>query len=132
MTDAQNLIIVERAYRGAVEVGYFDILYQALELHRQLNGVDILLRQHASTYALATAPRVLDEAAEKVFAGRARLDDPRGEVGRLLDVGIAVMVQRDDIADLRIAPERIRRGVHIVDDADLDQRWFDYTQILYL
>ncbi|MFC7617397.1 hypothetical protein ACFQV2_32245 [Actinokineospora soli] len=41
---ADTLAIVERAYRGAVEKQFFDALYLAVELHRQLGGMDLLLR----------------------------------------------------------------------------------------
>lgn len=49
---AQVLGIVERAYRGAVEKQFFDVLYMSVELHRQLGGMDILLRGPAVTCAL--------------------------------------------------------------------------------
>ncbi|MFC9897586.1 hypothetical protein ACFVMC_28170 [Nocardia sp. NPDC127579] len=132
MSNARNLVIVERAYRGAIEVGYFDVLYQLLELHRQLAGVDLLLRDHAATYALDTA-EFGPESLTGLFGGAPiAVNDPRSEVRRLLETGVRVLVCHDDIVGLRLRPERLRAGVRIVDDAELYGRWPDYSQILYM
>lgn len=132
MSNAQNLVIVERAYRGAVEVGYFDVLYQLLELHRQLDGVDLLLRDHASTYGLAGEPFAPESVTRLWSGGEIAPNSPRCEVRRLIELGVRVLVHRDDLTEFAVPPARLVPGVRIVDDAELYDRWPSYAQILYM
>jgi hypothetical protein len=84
-----SLAIVERAYRGAVEVAYFDALFLGIEIHRQL-GLDVLLRGEAVTYA------VDGPAPEPFLVGKRlveTLDAPRADLLRLRDLGVGPAVR---------------------------------------
>lgn len=129
---AANLVIVERAYRGAFEVGYFDVLYQLLEIHRQLNGADLLLRGHAVTYAFdMPGPGEFIEP----FIGegeQSRLNDPRADVVRLVAAGVGVMVDGVDMDTFATEGKPVIDGVRIVNSAELYRHWPDYGHILYM
>ena len=124
---AETLAIVERAYRGAVEKQFFDALYLAVELHRQLGGMDLLLRGPAVSYAAADA---LVEPI--VIGGRelATLTDPRADLRRLQDEGVAVWAERPDVAAFGVG--RLLPGVGIAEPGEFARRWGDYRRVCFL
>lgn len=123
-----SLAIVERAYRGAVEVSYFDALYLGIEIHRQL-GLDVLLRGEAVGYALAA-----DAAAPIRIGGHllTTLDAPRDDLRRLRDAGAGVWVEEDALAALGIGRHRLIDGVRSAAPGELAARWPEYDRIFYL
>ncbi|MET9657652.1 hypothetical protein [Streptomyces sp. NPDC006510] len=122
--------IVERAYRGAVEKQFFDVLYMAVELHRQLGGMDILLRGPAVTCALAAA-----EVGPLRFGGRVldSLTDPRRDLRVLLDAGVRVLVQKEDLTALGFDPgDLLDPAVRPVSAAEVVRRWPEYRTVSFL
>lgn len=127
-TAARNLAIVERGYRGAVEVAYFDVLYQLLELHRQLGGVDVLLRSDAVTYALeAPRPAALLIGAVTLTD----LDDPRGDIRRLLELGVGVFVEEPDVTRLGLDRHRLRPEINVLTARSASERMAEYEQVVF-
>lgn len=123
-----SLAIVERAYRGAVEVGYFDALYLGLEIHRQL-GLDVLLRGEAVTYAFAAAP------APPITVGKRLLETlgtPRDDLVRLRDAGVGIWVEEDGLAALGAGPDRLIDGVRCAAPGELAARWPEYDRVFFL
>ncbi|MCL6292859.1 hypothetical protein [Streptomyces sp. 43Y-GA-1] len=128
--DGRVLGIVERAYRGAVEKQFFDVLYMAVELHRQLGGMDILLRGPAVTCALRAA-----ETAPLTFGGRVldTLSDQRRDLRALLAAGVRVLVQEEDLTDLGLGPaDLVDAAVRPVTSAQLSGWWPHYRMVSYL
>ncbi|MGW7272427.1 hypothetical protein ACWGH5_18100 [Streptomyces sp. NPDC054864] len=123
-----SLAIVERAYRGAVEVSYFDALYLGIEIHRQL-GLDVLLRGEAVGYAVAAAPAPPIKIGGRVLE---TLDAPRDDLLRLRDQGAGIWVEEDGLAALGIGPERLIEGVRCVAPAELARHWPEYDRVFYL
>ncbi|WP_156727255.1 hypothetical protein [Streptomyces apocyni] len=135
MTDQESgarvLAIVERGYRGALEKQFFDELYLATELHRQLGGLDILLRGPAVTYGLR-ADRV-----PPLRIGNRTVDtvsDPRPGLRALLEAGVTVWADEPDLAALGAAgnPDRLIEGVRIARDGELAVRWPEYDMVCFL
>lgn len=127
---ADTLAIMERAYRGAVEKQFFDALYLAVELHRQLGGLDVLLRGPAVTYAAAGA-RV---GAIRV-GGRTvdTLTDPRADLVRLQGAGVGVWVERPDLAPFGVdGPGALLPGVRVAEEGELARRWDEYRMVCFL
>lgn len=123
-----SLAIVERAYRGAVEVAYFDALFLGIEIHRQL-GLDVLLRGEAVTYALEAAP------APPVRIGGHLLETlgaPRDDLLRLREAGVGIWVEEDGLAGLGIGRDRLIDGARCAAPGELAARWPDYDRIFYL
>jgi len=127
---ATALGIVERAHRGAVEKQFFDGLYLAAELHRQLGGLEILLRGPAAGCAARTG------AAEPLrFGGRVvdTLADPANGVRRLLADGVPVWVEEPDLVALGLAGEGLLwDGVRRVAAGVLAARWAEFRLVFYL
>lgn len=124
------LAIVERAYKGAVEKQYFDSLYLAAELHRQLGGLDILLRGAAATYAVPAA-----DTGALVLGGRAidTLPDPRADLATLLDGGAAVFVERRGLSQHGLdAATPIHPDITVVDDGRVARHWLHYRSVFFL
>ncbi|WP_369390553.1 hypothetical protein AB5J72_25155 [Streptomyces sp. CG1] len=123
-----SLAIVERAYRGAVEVAYFDALFLGIEIHRQL-GLDVVLRGEAVTYAVEAAP-----APPLKIGGRLleALDAPREDLLRLREAGVGIWVEEDGLAALGIGRERLIDGVRCAAPGELAARWPEYDRVFYL
>ncbi len=126
----RGLAIVERGYRGAVENQYADALYCAYLLHQHLGGLDILLRGMAVSY-VAAAPRL---PALRVGGRMVRtLSDPRAGLQRLLDSGVGVWADEQDLLALGITVEDCAAiGVSTTDSAELTRRWDGYWGVFYL
>lgn len=123
-----SLAIVERAYRGAVEVAYFDALFLGIEIHRQL-GLDLLLRGEAVTYAVDAPP------PEPLLVGKRllrTLDAPRADLLRLRDLGVGIRVEREDLEPLGLRADRLIDGVECVAAGESAARWPDYDRIFFL
>jgi hypothetical protein len=123
-----SLAIVERAYRGAVEVAYFDALFLGIEIHRQL-GLDVLLRGEAVTYA------VDGPAPEPFLVGKRlveTLDAPRADLLRLRDLGVGIRVEREDLAALGLGEDRLIDGAEAVAAGEFAARWPEYDRIFFL
>ncbi|MET9610109.1 hypothetical protein ABZZ17_34400 [Streptomyces sp. NPDC006512] len=125
---ARVLAIVEHGYRGALEKQFFDELYLATELHRQLGGLDILLRGSAASYALDTGPvpalRIGDRTVDT-------LTDPRAGLRTLLAQGTGVLVEEPDIAALGAARPLVA-GVRLVAADATAARWNEYRMVIFL
>ncbi|MEU9031011.1 hypothetical protein AB0D46_26565 [Streptomyces sp. NPDC048383] len=126
--DARVLAIVEHGYRGALEKQFFDELYLATELHRQLGGLDILLRGSAASYALDTGPVPALRIGSRTVD---TLTDPRAGVRTLLEQGVGVLVEEPDIAALAAARPLIE-GVRLVAADETAARWNEYRMVVFL
>lgn len=123
------LAIIERAYRGSVEIQFADVLYKAREFNRQLGRLDVALRGLAVTYAvegqfdpsLHLGPRPLDA-----------LPDGRRSVKDMLDDGITVYANGPDLAALGVEQGRVIPGVRCDDTGDLARRWAQYDAVWFL
>ncbi|TVL88961.1 hypothetical protein [Streptomyces sp. SAJ15] len=123
-----SLAIVERAYRGALEVSYFDALFLAIEIHRQL-GLDVLLRGEAVGYALrADPPPPLTVGTTVVEA----YDAPREDLLRLRDLGVGIWVEEPDLRAMGLGPERLAEGVRCVAAGEFAARWPSYDRVFFL
>jgi hypothetical protein len=122
------LAIVERGYRGALEKQFFDELYLATELHRQLGGLDVLLRGPAVTYALDAPPppalRIGDRTVDT-------LTDPREGLRSLLDAGVGVWVEEPALAALG-SPRPPLDGVRLARQGEVAARWGEYRMVFFL
>ncbi|MFI9152074.1 hypothetical protein [Streptomyces sp. NPDC053367] len=126
----RRLLIIERAYRGAVETQFADVLYLARELNRQQNGTDILLRGLAVTCAAAD-PR----PAPAVVVGRRKLDtlpDPRDSVRSLLENGATVWAEEADLALFETGPAWLQPRVRRAGPADPLPDWSTYRSVYFL
>lgn len=129
--DGRVLAIVERGYRGALEKQFFDELYLATELHRQLGGLDILLRGQAVTYALDAPPvpplRIGNRTVDT-------LPDPRQGLRTLLDAGVGVWAEEPGLAALGAAgsPGRLLAGIQVAPEGGTAARWTDYRMVCFL
>ncbi|GLZ32200.1 hypothetical protein Lesp02_43880 [Lentzea sp. NBRC 105346] len=126
---ADSLAIMERAYRGAVEKQFLDALYLAVELHRQLGGLDLLLRGPAVSYA-ATGGEV-----GAIQIGNRKVDvltDPRRDLARLQESGVDVWVEEPDLAPFGIDPGALLPGVRTAASGEMARRWPDYERVFFL
>ncbi|MGA5822792.1 hypothetical protein ACPC54_33640 [Kitasatospora sp. NPDC094028] len=130
-TPGRRLLVIERAYRGALETQFADVLYLARELNRQLGGVDVLLRGLAVTFAAAdTRP------APAVRVGHDTLDtlpSPRDSVRSLLEHGAGVFVDAADLAHFEAGPGWLQPGVRRAGGPDapgLD--WSAYRDVFFV
>ncbi|NJC70668.1 hypothetical protein HC031_13230 [Planosporangium thailandense] len=124
------LAIVEKAYRGAVETQFFDALYSAVELHRQLGGLEVLLRGAAASYAVEAPP-----VPTLTIGGRIvdTLNDARHGLRALLDAGVAVWVEEPGLAALGPHTRtRLVPGVRRVAAGELAGQWSTYRMVFFL
>ncbi|MFJ8201380.1 hypothetical protein [Streptomyces sp. NPDC096152] len=122
------LAIVERGYRGALDKQFFDELYLATELHRQLGGLDILLRGKAVGYALDADP------PPPLRIGNLTVDtltDPRKGLRSLLDAGVGVWVERPALAALH-SPRPPLAGIRLAGEGEVAARWGEYRMVFFL
>ena len=129
MTDQQRVLaIVERGYRGALEKQFFDELYLATELHRQLGGLDILLRGSAVSYALAADPPPALRVGNRSIA---TLSDPRSGLRLLLDAGVGIWVEQPALTALR-SPRPVLEGIRLAAEDEMAARWGEYRMVFFL
>jgi hypothetical protein len=124
------LAILERAHRGAIEKQFFDGLYLAAELRRQMGGLELLLRGSAVGCAARSGP-----AQPLRLGGRltGTLADPADGVRRLLADGVAVWVEEPDLAALSLIGDGLLwDGVRRVAAGALAARWAEFRMVFYL
>ena len=125
----RTLAVVERGYRGAVDKQFFTPLYLAVELHRQLGGLDLLLRGDAVTCAVtAPPPPPLRLGGTELTT----LADPRRELATLQDLGVGVWVEEPDLAAHGIAADRLLPGVGVAAAGGFAVRWPEYRTVCFL
>ncbi|MFI6849627.1 hypothetical protein OG535_07020 [Kitasatospora sp. NBC_00085] len=127
---ARVLAIVDRGYRGAVEKQFVDTLYLVRELHRQMGGMDILLRGQAVSYAARDAT-----VAPLRFGNRVveTLSDPRRDVRALLAAGIRVRAEEPGlIASGLVGREQLLEGVELIGARVAAESWSEYRMICFL
>lgn len=130
MGQATTLVIIEHGYRGAVETQFFDALYSAVELHRQLGGLDLLLRGTAASYALVSDELPTLRVGSTVIE---TLNDPRRGLTMLLTAGVGVWVEADAAGGLPdLAPDRFIPGVRCAAPGELARRWPAYRSVFFL
>ncbi|MER6407199.1 MULTISPECIES: DsrE family protein [Streptomyces] len=125
----RTLAIVEKAYRGALEKQFFDALYLAVELHRQLGGLDVLLRGRAVTYGVRAEPVPALRIGSRTLD---TLTDPRRDLRTLMDAGVRVHAEESALAAHGLAPDRLLDGVRAVPDGSTALRWPEYRMVCYL
>ncbi|MFF5897966.1 hypothetical protein ACFY8O_18805 [Streptomyces argenteolus] len=124
------LCVIDRAYRGAVEVQFFHPLYGLLDLHGQFEQVDLALRG-------ATVTMAVDEHAyvPSVRLGSTTLDtlpDYRGSVRDLVDAGFEVFVDDSALAALGFGPQDLLPGTVALGPAELAARWPAYDHVWFI
>jgi hypothetical protein len=126
----RTLAIVERAHRGTAEKQFFTELYLATELHRQLGGLDILLRGQAVTYAVdAPPPPALHIGGHTVAAHC----DPRADLRRLLEAGVRVWAEEPSLATyVPGGREALLPDVHTAAEGEFALRWPAYRRVCFL
>ncbi|MCT2589604.1 hypothetical protein LHJ74_06645 [Streptomyces sp. N2-109] len=130
MSGYRVLGVVDRAYRGAVEVQFFDTLYGILDFQQQFPGMELALRGAAVTLAV-------DESDYQpvVTFGTVRLDtlpDYRNSVRQLVADGVPVMADERDLAVFGLGPDDLVPGVRCVDTNELAQRWPEFDGVWFL
>jgi len=123
-------MIVERAYRGAVESQFADVLNCLRELHRQSGGIEVALRGLAASYALrSTFTAAMRLAGTEVDT----LSDPHAVLSQLLRDGVPVWVERPDLDALgQSAPGRLLPGVRCLPCNGLVARWAGYERVWFM
>ncbi|MGP3732551.1 hypothetical protein ACTWJ9_04885 [Streptomyces sp. GDS52] len=125
----RTLAIVEKAYRGALEKQFFDALYLAVELNRQLGGLDVLLRGRAVTYGVRAEPVPALRIGSRTLD---TLTDPRRDLRTLMDTGVRVHAEESALAAHGLTPDRLLDGVLPVSDGSVALRWPEYRMVCYL
>ena len=126
---ARFLAIVERGYRGSVEVQFCDLGYLARGLHVQLRGLDVVLRGSAVTFALAGEFRPTLAIGATVVD---TLADQRRSLHGLIADGADVYVDEPDLRSLGLSADRLLPGVTCLDTTKLAGSWPDYEGVWFL
>jgi hypothetical protein len=127
---ADVLAIVERAFRGAVEKQFVDALFLAVELHRQMGGMDILLRGPAVTYAARNARVPALRLGDRVVD---TLSDPRADVRRLLESGLVVYAEEPGLAAYGLdSGDQLLDGVRRMPAGGAAARCSEYRLVCFL
>ncbi|WP_051838462.1 hypothetical protein [Streptomyces sp. NRRL WC-3742] len=130
--EGRTLAIVERGHRGALEKQFFDALYLAAELHRQLGGLDVLLRGQAATHAVRARPLPALRLGDTVVE---TLTDPRAGLRTLIDAGVRVWAEESALAAFGFTgtdPDVLLDGVRVAADGELALRWPEYRMVCFL
>ncbi|MFJ9715270.1 hypothetical protein ACIRPQ_04885 [Streptomyces sp. NPDC101213] len=120
---------MEKAYRGALEKQFFDALYLAVELNRQLGGLDVLLRGRAVTYGVRARPVPALRIGSRTVD---TLTDPRRDLRTLMDAGVRVHAEESGLAAHGLSADRLLDGVLPVPDGSMALRWPEYRMVCYL
>ncbi|MGW3040431.1 hypothetical protein ACWC9T_10345 [Kitasatospora sp. NPDC001159] len=113
-----------------MEKQFVDTLYLVRELHRQMGGMDILLRGQAVSYAARAAT-----VAPLRFGNRVveTLSDPRKDVQALLDAGIRVRAEEPGlIASGMTGRDQLLEGVELIGARTSAESWSEYRMICFL
>ncbi|MBP0455071.1 hypothetical protein J5Y04_36970 [Kitasatospora sp. RG8] len=130
MSDYRVLGVIDRAYRGAVEVQFFDALYGILDFREQLGAVALALRGAAVTLAVDET-----EYQPVLELGAVRMDtlpDYRRSVRALVAEGVPVMVDEPDLRRLGFTPEDLVPGVACLDTNRLAATWDEYDGVWFV
>lgn len=122
--------IIDRAFRGAVEVQFFDAVYGVLDFRTQLGRVDLALRGLAVT--MAVEERTYEPALQLGASRFTTLPDYRTGVRTLVSEGIQVFVDEPDLRRLGFGVDDLVPGVRCVDTNDLAARWTDYEAVWFV
>jgi hypothetical protein len=104
------LAIVERNHRGAVESQFADVFYVARELHRQLDGVDLVLRGAAVNAAVHAPPPDTPADLPGIWLPP-QPPDPQDSVAALIADGMRVYVETADLAPFGLADAPVLPGI---------------------
>jgi hypothetical protein len=129
MGGAALLVVIERGYRGSVEVQFSDLLYVCRGLHAQLGGVDLVLRGSAVSFAVDAKP------VPPVRIGTQLLDatpDPRRSLRELLAAGVNAWVDEADLTRCGFTVNRLISGVVTGDTVELAASWPEYQGVWFL
>ncbi|MGP3947301.1 hypothetical protein [Streptomyces sp. 7N604] len=122
--------VVDRAYRGAVEAQFFDVLYGLLDFRKQFGHADLVLRGQAVTLAVDE-----DGYRPELELGSLRMDtlpDYRRTVREVVAEGVAVLVDEADLRALGFRPGRLISGVTCLDTTELAARWPEYDGVWFV
>jgi len=123
-------MIVERAYRGAIESHFADVLNCLRELDRQSGGIEVALRGLAASYALRSSFTAAIRLAGTTVD---TLSDPHATLSQLLRDGVPVWVERPDLDALgQGAPGRLMPGVRCLPRNGLVARWSRYERVWFM
>jgi hypothetical protein len=123
------LVVLERGYRGTAEVQFSDLLYVCRGLHRQLGGLDLVLRGSAVTFAVDAAP------VPPLRIGGRELDatpDPRASLRGLLAGGVRAWVDEEELGRRGFRTDRLISGVVPGGLTALTALWPDYQRVWFL
>jgi hypothetical protein len=124
------LAILDRPYRGGVEIQYADCLYVARELNRQVVRLTLQLRGPAVTLAVPA-----EEHCPGLWLGAVRVDtmpDHRQSLRELIADGVTVTAEEADLCLQGIDPHRLLPGIRSVDGAAAAAGWPDYQEVWFL
>jgi len=122
--------IIDRAFRGAVEVQFFDAVYGVLDFRTQLGRVDLALRGLAVT--LAVQESAYEPTLHLGATPFTTLPDYRAGVRALVAEGIEVFVDEPDLRRLGFDATCLVPGVRCVDTNDLAAQWSEYEAVWFV
>ncbi|WP_069171827.1 hypothetical protein [Streptomyces griseus] len=124
------LCVIDRAYRGAVEVQFFHPLYGLLDLHGQFEQVDLALR--GATVTMAVEEHTYVPSLQLGSTTLDTLPDYRGSVRDLVAEGFEVFVDGAALTALGFTPEDLVPGTTCLDPAELAARWPAYDHVWFI
>jgi hypothetical protein len=127
---AAFLAVIERGYRGSVEVQYGDLLHVCRGLHSALGGVDVILRGSAVGFALAPGGPPEERSAADTEPGN--VPDPRDGLTALIDAGAQVWVDEPDLREIGCGDAELVPGSLRCDTDRLAKTWHEYQEVWFL
>jgi len=124
--EGRALAIVERAYRGALEEQYANILWLAHVLRRLRGEIDVLLRGDAVRYAVQEQPRSCLKIG-CLFIDT--LPHYETEIRNLLTAGVKVYASAKDCDRLHLGHGRLIPAVIPLDTLGVAQLFEEYAHI---
>ncbi|WP_025272367.1 hypothetical protein [Haloglycomyces albus] len=131
------LIIIEKAYRGAVEAQFVDSLYFIRELNRQMGdlkppdpqgGLDVYLRDFAVTYALdRPGPPAVELSGQNIDT----LPDPRATIRALISEDVTVLADASDCDHFNRSGTALLSGVRRIAAEDMTAQWPHYRHVWF-
>ncbi|WP_369137436.1 DsrE family protein [Modestobacter versicolor] len=115
-TPVAVLGVVEQPYRGSTERAYVDCFYLARVLNAQLGDLDLLLRGEAVLVALQ---------------GEGPAADPTAALQHLLDDGVDVLLDGDDLDRLGLDRADLLAGVQVT-SGEHARSWHQYQAVWFL
>lgn len=122
------LVIIERAYRGAVEEQYGHLPWICWSHDRMGGDIGVLLRGNAVFYACR------DQRELSLTLGGMTLPnlyDYAASIEGLLADGRPVYVIDSDLARLQLQPGALRPGIERLDERDLTRLFSEYDAVWY-